>query len=186
MLPLFDESTGLLLKAIQFSASKHRDQRRKDAVQTPYINHPIEVTHRLWEIGGVRDPITLISAILHDTIEDTQTTGDEITAIFGPEILAVVMEVTDDKSLPKEERKLLQIEHADHISYKAKLVKLADKSCNLFDLIQSPPHSWDMERKQQYVLWTEQVVARLRGTNIALEDSYDEILKNGKRILNIS
>ena len=186
ILPILDESTGLLLKAIHFSANKHRGQRRKDLEHTPYINHPIEVALRLWEIGGVRDPFTLIAAVLHDTIEDTDTSEQEIEVLFGPVVRTVVMEVTDDKSLPKQERKRLQIEHAASVSTRAKLIKLSDKSCNLADLIISPPPSWNLERQRQYVLWTEQVVARLRGTNSALEESYDEILKFGKQALNLS
>ena len=185
MLPNLNESTGLLLQAILFSADKHRDQRRKDQEQTPYINHPIAVAQRLWETGGVRDPITLIAALLHDTIEDTNTSTLEIETLFGQEVLSVVLEVSDDKSLPKAERKRLQIEHAADVSTRAKLIKLADKTCNLADLIHSPPPNWDVERQKQYVLWTEQVVARLRGTNSALEDGYDEILKFGKLTLNI-
>ena len=186
MQPIFDESTGLFLKAIHFSADKHRDQRRKDKSRSPYINHPIDVTRRLWEIGEVRDPSTLISAVLHDTLEDTQTSPQEISILFGEEVLSIVLEVTDDKSLPKQVRKRLQIEHAVHISNKAKLIKLADKSCNLFDLINSPPRLWSFERRQSYVLWTELVVAGLRGTNSALEQTYDEILKNGKQIFKLT
>lgn len=186
MLTMFDESTGLFLKAIHFSANKHRDQRRKDELRSPYINHPIDVTRRLWEIGEVRDPATLISAVLHDTLEDTQTTHHEISSLFGEEVLSIVLEVTDDKSLPKQQRKRLQIEHAPHISHKAKLIKLADKSCNLYDLIYSPPRQWTFERRQRYLLWTEQVVAGLRCTNSALEQVYDEILTNGKQILKIT
>jgi GTP diphosphokinase / guanosine-3',5'-bis(diphosphate) 3'-diphosphatase len=181
-----NESTGLLLKAIHFSAGKHRDQRRKDVAESPYINHPIELAQTLWEIGGVRDEVPLVAAILHDTIEDTQTTPDEIRALFGEEILSVVLEVTDDKSLPKQARKQLQIEHAPRISQAAKLVKLADKICNLSDLIHSPPRAWTLERRKEYVLWTEQVVAGLRGTNMALENRYDELLVEGKRVLNIT
>jgi guanosine-3',5'-bis(diphosphate) 3'-pyrophosphohydrolase len=181
-----DESTGKLLKAIHFSADKHRDQRRKDTRQSPYINHPIELAETLWEIGGVREDVPLIAAILHDTIEDTETTPDEIRALFGEEILSVVLEVTDDKSLPSQKRKQLQIEHAPHISRAAKLVKLADKICNLNDLIHSPPRMWTLGRRQEYLLWTEQVVAGLRGTNTALENRYDELLATGKRALNIT
>ena len=92
---VFNESTGLLLLAIHFSADKHRDQRRKNNSKSPYINHPIEVTKMLWEIGEIRDPITLISAVLHDTLEDTQTTHAEIRNNFGDEVLSVVLEVTD-------------------------------------------------------------------------------------------
>jgi len=186
MLSNLDESTGMFLKAIHFSAGKHRDQRRKDEVHSPYINHPIDVARRLWEIGGVRDSTTLVSAMLHDTLEDTQTNPDEIRMLFGEAVLAVVLEVSDDKSLPKQTRKRLQIEHAPHISDRAKLVKLADKSANLFDLIYSPPRAWSFERRQRYLLWTEQVVAGLCGTNLALEKNYDEILANGKQILKLT
>lgn len=181
----FDESTGNLLKAIHFSADKHRDQRRKDVPRSPYINHPIEVAEILWEAGGVRETTTLIAAVLHDTLEDTQTTPEEILGLFGEEVLAVVLEVTDDKSLPRQMRKQLQIEHAPKISSKAKLVKLADKICNLYDLIYSPPARWPLERRQTYVLWTEKVVAGLRGTNAKLEKQYDELLMEGKQVFEI-
>jgi guanosine-3',5'-bis(diphosphate) 3'-pyrophosphohydrolase len=181
-----DEATGLLLKAIHFSADKHRDQRRKDVPRSPYINHPIEVAEILWEAGGVRDAVTLVAAVLHDTLEDTETTPDEIRGLFGEEVLSVVLEVSDDKSLPSPVRKRLQIEHAPHISSRAKLVKLADKICNLYDLIYSPPARWTLERRQTYVVWTEQVVAGLRGTNARLEKEYDELLMEGKRVFEIN
>lgn len=183
---LFDESTGLLLSAIHFSAGKHRDQRRKDQALSPYINHPIQVAHTLWQTGGVHDPITLAAAVLHDTLEDTATSAEELTALFGAEVLAVVQEVTDDKSLPKQERKRLQIEHAPHISAQAKLIKLADKICNLADVIASPPSNWSLERRQEYLLWTERVVSGLRGTNAALEETYDQLLSDGKVALEIA
>lgn len=119
----FNEFTGNLLKVIHFSAFKHRDQRRRDQARSPYINHPIEVARLLWEVGGIRDEATLAAAILHDTLEDTDTTPDEIRERFGEEVLGLVLEVTDDKSLPKMRRKRLQIEHAPHISFKAKLIR---------------------------------------------------------------
>jgi len=180
-----DESTGLFLKAIHFSADRHRDQRRKDVQHSPYINHPIEVAEKLWEVGKIRNLVPLIAAILHDTLEDTETTPDEISGLFGEKILSVVLEMTDDKSLPSPVRKRMQIEHAPHISTEAKLVKLADKICNLADLIHSPPRMWSLGRKREYLLWTEQVVAGLRGTSPALENHYDELLALGKRILKI-
>jgi guanosine-3',5'-bis(diphosphate) 3'-pyrophosphohydrolase len=182
----FADSTELLLIAIHFSAFRHRDQRRKDQPRSPYINHPLEVARILWEVGSVRDKATLVAAILHDTIEDTETMPDEICELFGEEVLRLVLEVTDDKSLPKQRRKNLQIEHAPHISTKAKLIKLADKISNLHDLIYSPPRRWSFARKQKYLLWTEKVVAGLRGTNAALEQRYDELLKEGKQILEIN
>jgi guanosine-3',5'-bis(diphosphate) 3'-pyrophosphohydrolase len=179
------ESTFLLLKAIRFSAYKHRDQRRKDVPRSPYINHPIDVASVLWEVGGIRDSATLVAAVLHDTIEDTETTPDELRDLFSEEVLSLVLECTDDKNLPKQRRKQLQIEHAPHISKKAKLVKLADKICNLRDLVQSPPHNWSLKRKQEYALWSEKVVAGLRGSNAALEEKYDAYLQVGKKELGI-
>jgi GTP diphosphokinase / guanosine-3',5'-bis(diphosphate) 3'-diphosphatase len=181
----FSENTGQLLKAIRFSADKHRNQRRKDSVQSPYINHPIEVVQLLWDVGGVRDVDVLLAAILHDTIEDTGTQPEEISDRFGEEVLSFVLEVTDDKNLPKSDRKRLQIESAAHKSYGAKLIKLADKCCNVRDLLASPPENWSLERRREYLLWTEQVVAGLRGTNEALEEYYDHELSSGKILLGI-
>src|SRR3954453_22443163 len=123
-----------ILRALAFAAHKHRDQRRKDPEATPYINHPIAVAHLLANEAFVDDEAVLTAAILHDTIEDTATTGDELRAIFGDEVAALVGDLTDDKSLSKEQRKQLQITHASHVSPRARLVKLADKTCNLRDL----------------------------------------------------
>lgn len=178
-----DESTGTLLKALRFSSEKHSNQRRKDARSSPYINHPIQVVEILWMIGDVRDVTLLVASILHDTIEDTDTQPEEIKAEFGEDVLALVLEVTDDKSLPKQERKQLQVEHAPHKTRNAKLLKLADKISNVQDIITSPPRDWSLERKQEYLLWTEQVVAGLRGVNEKLEMHYDDLLANGKRSL---
>ena len=117
-----------LLKALHFAAIKHRDQRRKGQEAAPYINHPIEVAEMLARVGNITDLIVLQSAFLHDTIEDTQTSAEEIEQLFGSEVRAVVLEVTDDKNLPKDVRKRLQIEHAPHLSDRAKLVKIADRT----------------------------------------------------------
>jgi len=179
------ESIGLILKALRFSAEKHNDQRRKDAKSSPYINHPIQVAETLWTIGGVRDITLLIASILHDTIEDTSTLPDEIEAEFGRDVLALVREVTDDKSLPKKVRKQLQVETAAHKTLSAKLLKLADKICNVRDLITSPPLDWSLERRQEYLLWTEKVVAGLRGVNENLESYYDDLLIRAKQSLGI-
>lgn len=181
----FSENTGILLEAIRFSAEKHRNQRRKDSERSPYINHPIEVVQLLWEVGGVRDVDVLLAAVLHDTIEDTDTRPEEISGRFGEKVLSLVMEVTDDKHLPKGERKRLQIVNAPHKSYGAKLIKLADKACNVRNLVTMPPKDWSMERRQEYLLWGEKVVAGLRGTNSALEDYYDHELSSGKLLLGI-
>jgi guanosine-3',5'-bis(diphosphate) 3'-pyrophosphohydrolase len=171
---------ALLLHALSFAAYKHRDQRRKDREASPYINHPIAVASIIANIGGVDDLVTLLSAILHDTIEDTETTGAELEREFGPEVRKVVEEVTDDKALPKAERKRLQIEHAPHISSRARLVKLGDKICNIRDVSEAPPANWSIERRREYFDWTEQVVAGCRGTNPALEQFYDEYLTSAR------
>ena len=181
----FSENTGQLLEAIRFAADKHRNQRRKDSEHSPYINHPIEVMQLLWEVGGVRDADVLLAAVLHDTVEDTETRPEEISDRFGEKVLSFVMEVTDDKSLPKDERKRLQIVNAPHKSYGAKLIKLADKACNVRNLVTMPPNDWSLERRQEYLLWGEKVVAGLRGTNAALEEYYDHELHSGKMLLGI-
>ena len=181
----FSENTGQLIKAIRFSADKHRHQRRKDNVQSPYINHPVEVMQLLWDVGNVRDINVILAAILHDTIEDTGTRPEEIRDNFGEETLALVLEVSDDKSLPKQDRKRLQIENAPHKSNSAKLIKLADKSCNVRDLVYMPPESWSTERRREYLLWAEKVVAGLRGTNAALEEYFDHELSSGKMLLDM-
>ena len=178
-----EDTTGMILKALRFSAEKHNDQRRRDAKASPYINHPIQVAETLWSVGAVRDGALLAAAILHDTIEDTDATPAEIEREFGEEVLSLVLEVTDDKSLPKEVRKQLQIENASSKSSKAKMLKLADKICNVHDLIYSPPSNWSLKRKQEYLLWSERVVQGVRGSSRELEARYDEVLNEGKRLL---
>jgi len=177
------DTVAAILKALHFAADKHRDQRRKDEDASPYINHPIEVAELLARIGGVTDLVTLQGAILHDTIEDTDTSPEELEREFGPEVRRVVEEVTDDKNLPKADRKRLQIEHASHISDRARLVKLADKMSNVRSVTETPPAKWPLERRQEYLDWTEQVVAGLRGCNPALENRYAELLAEGRRVL---
>ncbi|XP_022795787.1 guanosine-3',5'-bis(diphosphate) 3'-pyrophosphohydrolase MESH1-like [Stylophora pistillata] len=164
------EPVGQMLEAIHFAATKHRDQRRKDPEKTPYINHPIGVAYILWKEGGVYDTDVLQAAILHDTVEDTNTTFEEVESKFGPEVRHIVTEVTDDKRLPKLERKRLQIVHAKTSSHKAKLVKLADKLFNLRDLNRVTPEGWTQERVDEYFRWAHKVVEELKGTNEALEN----------------
>lgn len=180
-----DETLALtpLLTALHFAADKHRDQRRKNAEASPYINHPIEVAELLARVGGVTDIVTLQGAILHDTIEDTQTTPEELEETFGAAVRSVVEEVTDDKTLHKDDRKRLQIEHARHISDRAKQVKLADKISNVRGVTHTPPAKWSLARRKEYLDWTEQVVAGLRGCNPPLEKLYDELLAEGRTVL---
>jgi guanosine-3',5'-bis(diphosphate) 3'-pyrophosphohydrolase len=176
-------SIETILAAASFSARKHRFQTRKGAESEPYINHPLEVANLLANIGGVTDPDIILAGLLHDTIEDTETTAEELTKLFGTRVASIVLEVTDDKTLPKAERKLRQIEHAPHISPEAKQVKLADKISNITDVIGNPPHDWPLERRQEYVAWGEKVVAGLRGSNPALEAHFDDLVTRVKREL---
>jgi guanosine-3',5'-bis(diphosphate) 3'-pyrophosphohydrolase len=166
--------TTALFRALSFAAHKHRDQRRKDDHGSPYINHPIDVARVLCEEGGVTDTRVLCAALLHDTVEDTDTSPEEIDALFGPEIRGIVMEVTDDKRLPKAERKRLQIIRAGGASRAARLIKLADKICNLRDVVEAPPVNWDLERRQDYFDWAREVVNRVRGTHAGLEGLFDD------------
>ena len=175
--------TARLLQALQFSADRHRNQRRKDRGASPYINHPIEVATVLATVGGVTDLTTLIAAVLHDTIEDTGTSGEELEQAFSREVRVLVEELTDDKSLPKDTRKRLQIEHARGASHRAKLIKLADKICNVRDVTHAPPDGWTLARRREYLDWTEQVVAGCRGASATLERHYDTILADGRRAL---
>ena len=170
--------TALLVKCVNFAALKHRDQRRKNSEQSPYINHPIGVAYILTEIGKVDDSATIQAALLHDTVEDTDTSFEEIEKMFGVLVCSIVKEVTDDKTLPKMERKRLQIEHARGASKQAKLVKLADKLHNLRDLTMLPPVGWEESRIQEYFEWSAKVVKGLRGTNRAIEHELDAIFRS--------
>jgi guanosine-3',5'-bis(diphosphate) 3'-pyrophosphohydrolase len=164
---------ALLFKALAFAAHKHRDQRRKDADASPYINHPIALADVLVNEGGISDVEVLCAALLHDTVEDTATTHEELLDEFGSRIARIVAEVTDDKRLPKAERKRLQVEHAPHISHEAKLVKLADKLANLRDVAERPPAGWDLQRRREYFDWARQVIDGLRGAHPRLEQAFD-------------
>jgi len=167
-------STRLLIDALAFAAHKHRRQRRKDLEASPYINHPIALAHVLCDEAGVTNAKVLAAAILHDTIEDTETTYEELRERFGATVAGVVREVSDDKSLSKAERKRLQIEHAEQLSRRARLVKLADKICNVRDMASSAPHDWTLARRREYFDWAKSVVDRIRGTNTKLEAAFDQ------------
>lgn len=170
-----------LVEAISFAAKKHRNQKRKGADQEPYINHPLEVLNILTSVGKIEAYSVLIAAVLHDTIEDTETSVEEITNLFGSEVCDFVLEVTDDKNLPKAIRKQLQIEHAPHLSNGAKYIKLADKISNIRDVTENPPDDWSIERRLEYVAWGENVVSGLRGVNASLEDYFDETIRRARQ-----
>jgi GTP diphosphokinase / guanosine-3',5'-bis(diphosphate) 3'-diphosphatase len=172
-----------LLSAVHFAADKHRYQRRKDEVSSPYINHPISVAEILASVGRVTDLAVLQAAILHDTLEDTETTRQELVARFGAKVAALVAEVTDDKRLPKQRRKQLQVEHAPHLSRGAKLVKLGDKICNLIDVTSSPPSKWSEERQLGYIDWSRRVVEGCRDASPALASHFDRIAARAGRVV---
>jgi guanosine-3',5'-bis(diphosphate) 3'-pyrophosphohydrolase len=179
--------TSLILKALEFAAGRHKAQVRKGLDRIPYINHPIQVANLLANDAGETDPVLLAAAILHDVIEDTVDSVDEkdelislISGVFGQEILLLTLEVTDDKTLEKKERKRLQVVNASHKSLRARKLKIADKIMNLRDITNNPPTDWPMERITAYFDWAEDVVAGLRGVNKKLEDLFDESLINGR------
>lgn len=164
-----------LTKAYAFAAEKHRHQRRKDVHASPFINHPIELVYVLTNIGDICDVITLVAAVLHDTVEDTETTVEELRQNFGSEVTSIVQEVTDDMSLPRDVRKKQQVEHAPSLSRQAKMVKLADLICNVDDVLHTYSKFWSPDRRRNYVEWAKNVVAGLRGVSVALEARFDEL-----------
>ncbi len=171
------------LRAAAFAARKHQHQRRKDAEASPYINHPLEVAAILVEEGGVTDPLTLTAAVLHDTLEDTETTPEELAAAFGPATRDLVLELTDDKRLPRAERRARQAATATRLSDRAKLIRIADKIANVRDVTHNPPTHWDLKRRREYIDWTEAVLAGCHGLSRPLEACYDEALREGRAIL---
>ena len=169
-----------LLQAASFAAKKHRYQKRKGDDAEPYVNHPLEVANLLANVGKIDDYDILIAAVLHDTVEDTETTPEELTELFGARVCGYVLEVTDDKSLEKAERKQKQIEHAPHLSAGAKQIKLGDKISNITDVTNNPPAGWSRERKIEYIDWGTRVVAGLRGVNEDLESYFDETVRRAR------
>lgn len=181
---MLDGELRLLLRALTFAARKHRDQRRKDAEASPYINHPIALADVLANEGGVYEVNVLCAALLHDTIEDTATTREELAGEFGESIAAIVAAVSDDKSLSKEARKRAQVEYAvqlktgrgdlpAELGRAAMLVKVADKICNLRDVAEHPPAGWDTARRCDYFDWAKRVIDGMRGVHAPLEAAFD-------------
>lgn len=174
---------SLFIKALDFAAEKHKFQKRKGELEIPYINHPIQVARMLMEVGKVTDVEVLSAALLHDTIEDTTATVEELKDLFGEEVTEIVLEVTDDKRMAWNECKAYQIVKAPHLSNKAKLVKLADKTCNITDIVQQPP-TWTVERKRKYLVWAKKVVDALGGgVNRDLEELFERQYWNGMEVL---
>ena len=166
---------GLVIQAAHFAADKHRDQRRKGVRNTPYINHPLEVAERLNRVAGIDDATILAAAILHDTIEDTETTRAELAKLFGNEIAALVAELTDQPGLTWQERKRLEIDRAAHISDRAKLIKLSDKTSNVSDTVTNPPGEWTLSRRRDYLEFARLVADGCRGINAGLDAEFDRV-----------
>lgn len=173
-----------LFDAAIFAAWKHQGQVRKDEHASPYITHPLAVAREISSTGQVHDQAILVAAILHDTIEDTATQPEEIRRKFGAEVLATVLEVSDDKSLAKICRKQRQVIHAPRLSYPARIIKLGDKLLNCRDILHTPPKQWTLNRRQDYVQWAADVIAQIRGTNANLENAFDKLLIEAESILN--
>jgi guanosine-3',5'-bis(diphosphate) 3'-pyrophosphohydrolase len=172
---------GLVIQAAHFAADKHRDQRRKGVRNTPYINHPLEVAERLNRVAGIEDAEVLAAAILHDTIEDTQTDKSELTRIFGKVIADLVDELSDPVGLTWQARKRHEIDHAQHLSPTAKMIKLADKTCNVADTAMNPPGEWTLSRRRDYLEFAELVAAGCRGANAALEEEFARVLAHARQ-----
>lgn len=171
-----EDNLKLLIKALAFATDKHCHQRRKNVGQSPYINHPVSLANILCNEAHITDVNVLCGALLHDTVEDTKTTEEELVNEFGQDITDIVMAVTDDKTIEdKQTRKQLQIDHAPHISDSAKLVKLADKISNLRDVANDPPDGWSLERRREYFDWAKQVIDGLRGVHPGLELLFDKV-----------
>ncbi|MEZ5850843.1 MAG: HD domain-containing protein [Hyphomicrobiaceae bacterium] len=167
---------GLILQAAHFSADKHRDQRRKGFRNTPYINHPLEVAERVQRIGGIEDAEILAAAILHDTIEDTQTSLDELTRLFGRRIAGLVAELTvENQGIHWADRKRNEIDDAPHLSPDAKLIKLSDKTSNVADTVENPPSEWTLQRRRDYLEFARLVADGCHGVNAALDAEFDRV-----------
>ena len=172
---------NLILKATEFSALKHQNQKRKDG-KTPYVIHPISVAMILSEIGVIEDKEILSAALLHDTIEDTDTTADEIDKEFGSKVRSIVQEPTDNMELSYSERKQFQIDHAPNLSMEATLVKIADKISNVTDLINEKPLDWDDSRCKEYVDWAEAVINRCQKVNIKMEEHFYNLISSYRQL----
>ncbi len=172
-----------VLKAAEAAAHWHSSQKRKGAAGEPYINHLIEVATLVAEATNGQDPNLVAAALLHDAVEDQNIPLSQIASMFGDDVAALVGEVTDDKSLPKPERKRLQVEHAPHKSGRAKILKLADKISNVRALAASPPADWTLERRREYVSWAREVVAGLGDACPHLQQQFELATGQADRLL---
>ena len=162
----------LLTRAFHYACKCHARQKRKGAAGEPYVNHLADVARRVAEATGGADTNLIAAALLHDTIEDVGVSREDLVIAFGEDVAALVVEVTDDKRLDKDQRKRLQVENAATKSQRAKMLKLADKASNVRAMVASPP-DWPDRRKREYADWAEAVAEGLRGVNETLERELD-------------
>lgn len=170
------------LDALNFAALRHRWQRRKGERGAPYVNHLIEVANILAS-HGLEDTDLLCAAVLHDTIEDTDASADEIRQRFGARITSIVLEVTDDDQLPKWEQKLRQVEMAPEMSVPAQNLRVADKISNLRGILTSPPADWSLERKIAYYAWARKVVDGCNRADTGLRRTFYTVHETGSAAL---
>ena len=171
--------SGIFIKALKFAAEKHTLQRRKGYDKIPYINHPVKVVHLLHVIASETDAELLAAAVLHDVLEDTSTSEQEMREAFGDRITNIVLEVTDDMTMSYEDRKRSQVKRAPTLSADAKKIKIADKISNIRDILDFPL-TWSNRRKRQYFEWSGKVVQGCRNVNPILDKAFDEILKEAQ------
>jgi (p)ppGpp synthase/HD superfamily hydrolase len=177
------EPVRRILDAARFAAEKHTGQRRKGLAQEPYVNHVLEVAQLIAASEETLDADLVVAGLLHDTIEDTETTAEDLEPLFGKDVASLVLEVTDDKSLPKQMRKALQVENAPKKTARAQVIKLADKISNVRSVLCSPPADWSADRKREYFEWCKQVVAGLRDPNPKLKAQFDELCTEFEKAL---
>lgn len=172
-----DSKIKFIIKAINYAADKHRQQLRKGIHATPYINHPIKVMHEL-TVHNIENTQVLIAAVLHDILEDTSTTPDELKGIFGVDITNIVVELSDNKLLNAKKRKELQVQNASNLSDEAKVIRIADKICNLTDIVYFPPE-WKIDRKIKYYHWAKSVVDQCANVHNELYETFYRVYKQG-------
>ena len=172
-----------ILRAATYAATQHGIQKRKDKTGVPYINHPLGVAEILARVAQVTDPLLFQAALLHDTVEDTDTTPKDLEREFGARVRDIVMEVTDDESLPKAQRKQMQIDNAPNLSREARLIRIADKIYNCSEIRPDCPHEWSLEKKLKYLGWAETVVSKIRGTHKELERLFDKTIATSRKSL---
>lgn len=161
--------TRRVFAALSFAAQRHRDAPRPGA--DPCLAHPIAVADAIVSIGGVTDAVVLCAALLHDVVNNTETPPQLLMDRFGREIADVVLDISDDRSLPEVQRRRVQVAYAPNLSGRARLVRLADMLCRLRRLAAVPR----AERAAE-VAWVAQMVAGLGGMNTALETAADAAL----------